>query len=154
MALGPRGFLYDVLKRPLPVLGFIRFPVKFLILATFALPLLAALGLNWLLALPAPNRSRAWRDLAGLAMGLTAVMAAILWFAWKNPLPGSSLAITIGNACVRALFLALLLACLALLRGNRSETATGGPNRPPGRALVRCLYTLLEPESDGCRFRP
>ena len=116
MASGPRGFLYNALKGPLPLLGFIRFPVKFLILATFALPLLAALGLSWLLALPAPKRSRAWRDLGALALGLTAVMAAILWFAWKNPLPGSSLAVTIGNACVRALFLALLLACLAWLR--------------------------------------
>jgi len=116
MALGHRGFLYDALKRPIPLFGFIRFPVKFLILATFALPLLAALGLSWLLALPAPSRPRGWRNLGALALGLIGLMGAILWFAWKNPLPGSSLAVTIGNACVRALFLAMLLACLALLR--------------------------------------
>jgi len=116
MALGPRGPLYDTLKRPIPLFGFIRFPIKFLILATFALPLLAAFGLNWLLALPAPSRPRGWRDLGVVALGLIALMAAILCFAWKNPLPGSTLAVTAGNACVRALFLAMLLGCLALLR--------------------------------------
>ena len=53
MALGSRGLVYDWLKRLLPLIGLIRFPIKFLVLATFVIPLLAAFGLSWLQGLPA-----------------------------------------------------------------------------------------------------
>ena len=114
MALGPHGFLYNPLKAWVPLFGFIRFPVKFLVLATFAIPLLAAHGLGWLLALPAGSGTPRWRSLGGLALLLVGVMAVIIWAAWTS-VPGPQLSVVAGNAGVRALFLAALVLGLARL---------------------------------------
>ncbi|MFM1941391.1 MAG: hypothetical protein RI897_373 [Verrucomicrobiota bacterium] len=48
LATGPRGGLLPLLERALPPLEFIRFPIKYIILTTFALPLLAAYGVHGL----------------------------------------------------------------------------------------------------------
>jgi hypothetical protein len=120
MALGPQGGFYEVLKRLVPLFGFIRFPAKFLMLVMFTLPLLAAFGLKWFTTLPASDSTRSRRSLSAVGLGLLALMAGILLFARLNPLPDSSLAVTVGNACGRALFLILILACLFGLR-SRAE---------------------------------
>ena len=49
LALGDEGHVYAVLKKVVPVLGFIRFPIKYVVLVVFAVPLLAAFGLAALL---------------------------------------------------------------------------------------------------------
>ena len=49
MALGDAGFLYTALKNLLPGSLIARFPVKFVLLAAFTVPLLAAFGVAWLL---------------------------------------------------------------------------------------------------------
>ncbi|MFA6544877.1 MAG: hypothetical protein WCS99_10650 [Limisphaerales bacterium] len=48
MALGDAGFLYIALKNLLPGGGIARFPVKFVLLAAFTVPMLAAFGVAWL----------------------------------------------------------------------------------------------------------
>src|SRR5260370_6201426 len=48
LALGEHGRAYGVLKEIVPQVGFMRFPIKFVVLAVFVLPLLAAYGLGWL----------------------------------------------------------------------------------------------------------
>jgi len=48
MALGDAGFLYTALKNVLPGSLIARFPVKFVLLAAFTVPLLAAFGVAWL----------------------------------------------------------------------------------------------------------
>ncbi len=58
MALGSRGYVYDGVRRLVPVLGFIRFPVKWVMLVSFAIPLLAAYGLSWLQSSPDATRFR------------------------------------------------------------------------------------------------
>jgi hypothetical protein len=51
LALGDQGFLFTLLRRLFPFLGLFRYPVKFVLLAIFALPLLAASAIsqyeNW-----------------------------------------------------------------------------------------------------------
>src|ERR1041385_8436166 len=42
LALGDRGILYDVVRRIFPPLGLARYPIKFIVITVFALPLLAA----------------------------------------------------------------------------------------------------------------
>jgi hypothetical protein len=42
MALGEHGFVYEWVRRGLPVMGLARYPVKFMVLAAFVFPLLAA----------------------------------------------------------------------------------------------------------------
>ncbi len=48
MALGDAGLLYSALKSVLPGSLIARFPVKFVLLAAFTVPLLAAFGVAWL----------------------------------------------------------------------------------------------------------
>jgi hypothetical protein len=116
MALGSRGLAYGWFKHLLPLVGFIRFPIKFLVLATFVIPLLAACGLNWLQGLPDGSWRTEWKKIQGLTLGLTGLMAAILVLAWKYPLPKDDLAATGWNALVRVSFLLLLVGGIALLR--------------------------------------
>ncbi len=49
MALGDAGLLYTALKKLLPGGGIARFPVKFVLLAAFTVPMLAAFGIAWLM---------------------------------------------------------------------------------------------------------
>ena len=116
MALGSRGLVYEWFKRLLPLIGFIRFPIKFLMLATFVIPLLAACGLNWLQGVPAGSWPREWKKTKGLALGLIGLMVVIFGLAWKYPLQKGDLTATAWNALVRALFLLLLVGGIALLR--------------------------------------
>lgn len=48
MALGDAGLLYPTLKKILPGSLIARFPVKFVLLAAFTVPMLAAFGVAWL----------------------------------------------------------------------------------------------------------
>src|SRR5256885_6676144 len=61
LALGDAGYLYGVLRRILPQLGFMRFPVKFVTLATFAVPLLAAVGVQNVLCATDRDKTRSGR---------------------------------------------------------------------------------------------
>jgi hypothetical protein len=123
LALGGHGWAYGALKEIVPQVGFMRYPIKFIILATFAFPLLAAYGLGWLEAVPAETWARERKRTFGLALGLLAAMAVILWFAYKYPLPTDNFAVTVKNTCARALFMVLMFGCLALLR-QKAELKT------------------------------
>src|SRR5579859_6612042 len=124
LALGENGWAYKALKEVVPQVGFMRFPIKFVVLAVFALPLLAAFGAAWLEGLPAETRARKWKRVGGLALGLLAAMAVILWFAYKYPLPTDDFTVTLKNTCVRALFMILIFCCLTLSRLDaRSSSA-------------------------------
>ena len=46
LALGNNGYLYAWLKHVLPWIGFARYPIKFVSIPVFTIPLLAACGLN------------------------------------------------------------------------------------------------------------
>jgi hypothetical protein len=116
MALGSRGLVYDWVSQLLPLVGFIRFPAKYVMLATFVIPLLAACGLAWLLTASTQRWPGEWCKTKSLASGLLALMAFIVWFAWKHPLPKTDAVATTWNALVRAVFLALGLGCIGLLR--------------------------------------
>jgi hypothetical protein len=50
--VGRRRVVLNILKRAVPLLGFIRFPVKFIILTMFCLALLAGAGAAWLQTQP------------------------------------------------------------------------------------------------------
>jgi hypothetical protein len=115
MALGSPGLVYDGLKRMLPLLGFIRFPVKFVMLAVFTVPLLAAFGLAHLREHPAEERSE-WKRVFRVALFLLASTIIIVGFAWKFPVRREDFPAVAGGAVLRIVFLALILGCLILLR--------------------------------------
>ncbi len=137
MALGDAGFLYTALKNLLPGGGIARFPVKFVLLAAFTVPMLAAFGIAWLMgnaesggaANPGPARSASDpappnRSATLLAVGLALVagVAAILWLGQQHPLQYDNWPETKANALARFLWLggALVACAIAAGLGNRA----------------------------------
>jgi hypothetical protein len=119
MALGDNGPMYPVLRKIAPQIGFMRFPIKFVVLATFAIPLLAAHGVAWLRALPEEVLPGVWRSLRRLSLGLVGLIIIILFLARACPESGDDLKMTFFNGVRSALFLPVILGCLALLQRTR-----------------------------------
>jgi hypothetical protein len=129
MALGSRGLVYDWATHLIPILGFMRFPVKFVMLATFALPLFAGLGAAWLTQAPAQKRAEEWKLMAWPVLGLLAAIGVLVSWAWARPfVPGEGSWVTT-NAAIRALCLVVLAGCFLALR-----TVTD----PKARRLFQC----------------
>lgn len=106
MALGPAGFIYDAVIHIVPGLGFIRFPVKFVILAVFAVPLLAAFGLACLIDRESDEHCTQAKY---LAFGLLVLIAAL---AWAGRAGGP-------NTALRCLFLLATVMCIPFLAKAR-----------------------------------
>jgi hypothetical protein len=115
LALGKDGYLYDLLLKTVPALGFVRYPVKFVIPLVMAAPLLAAAGLC---RFEPKQRSDHWL-LHGIALGEVLLVLIILGHAWRHPrAEGETHVLQCG--LMRIVF---LLAGLALYQGClRSRT--------------------------------
>ena len=70
LALGDRGLVYGWTRAVLPFISIMRFPIKFVMLTTFSIPLLAAFGLARLLEIPAEEWPREWRRAKYVGGGL------------------------------------------------------------------------------------
>jgi hypothetical protein len=101
LSLGAQGGLHAALKTIFPPLGLVRYPVKFVVLTLFALPLLAAFGLAaW------NGRQISGKRLATVLAGLgLAILLIILW-CWRQPVPWEDWQVTAWNGVVRLLLLA------------------------------------------------
>ena len=66
-----------MVKQVAPVIGFARVPIKFVALAAFALPLLAAFGISLWGRPQTPIHPR--RQFATVGLVLLATMAALAW---------------------------------------------------------------------------
>jgi hypothetical protein len=130
LALGDAGLVLNTLKRFLPLLGFIRFPVKFIILTLFCLALLAGAGTAWLQTQPPSvvRRSLSWPG-TWIVPGVLLVLAMAYWF----PFPSDSWSAVWPNALGRLAFLLTGLALLAL--AFKAE-------RPGARALLSFGFLL------------
>lgn len=127
LALGDKGLLYYGMRRLFSAANFMRYPVKFALLAAFILPLLAAFGFTeW--------RRRAARNLrlpSGSALVLGALAAgcagaAAVAYLW--PLPEAPWAVTLKSALSRLVFLGLMgfaLWRLAAVQAPRKHLALG-----------------------------
>ena len=114
LALGNAGVAYAALKGAVPQLGFIRFPIKFVVLAVFTLPLLAACGVSALLPMHVAERSETGRFLI-VAGVLTATIAILLMCARQHPAPQESWPITAMNGLLRGGFLWVTVGLLLIL---------------------------------------
>ena len=150
MALGDAGFLYTALKNLLPGGGIARFPVKFVLLAAFTVPMLAAFGVAWLLSrsgVPPDSTNSSvgastsvatdaneklddrqdacptWKPLAQVALALAAGVALVIWLGQQHPLPYDRWPETRGNALVRPVWLAAALGAIAVAAGLGARTA-------------------------------
>ncbi len=109
LALGDDGHLFTWLKKLIPQLGLMRFPIKFVLPVVFILPLLAGYGFAWCRSLPAPAQSRGRRSLLLISVILLALLAVIGWFAYRYPAPREEWALTVRNALERAVFLGVIV---------------------------------------------
>jgi hypothetical protein len=120
MALGKSGALYTIVKTVLPQLGFMRYPIKFVVVAVFALPFLAAFAVRWVQeAAVGSTRERKSLKL-GVAV-LLVVLAGIVVLEWKFPMGHDDWPKTWQNAVWRAAFLVLVPGSLILMQRALKE---------------------------------
>ncbi len=126
VALGENGYVYSLIHKIVPVLGFMRFPIKFVLLPIFAFPLLAALAVARLASAsaasdPESNLTRRWT--VGLVVMLTAVIAAAVVYSCARPFAGVSWRTMVENGAARIAFLFVVFTILFRLRHPGVERA-------------------------------
>jgi len=105
LALGEAGGLYGWLRAAVPWLGFMRFPIKFVVLTAWAMPLLGAFAVAECQTQP-EGASGARQRLLGLLAGLLcAAIGGLLWWAAARPLATDDAPATLWNGLSRLLFL-------------------------------------------------
>jgi hypothetical protein len=125
-ALGDHTPIYPALHRLIPLLSLITYPVKFVLLAAFLMPLLAAFGLAATREQPGFGQR-----IVFLGAILLALISGILFWAWRFPMTGDDVHATLLNSLSRAGFLLMTGTLLFLLA------------RPGGVALRRVTPLLL-----------
>ena len=140
LALGDATPLYAWVQRLCPAIDVMRYPVKFVVVATFALPLLAALAVARFLETPDARNDSGPRTLGIVGGFALAGIAAVLVVARWHPLADDVWSATWQNGLSRAVFLVLILgACLALRRNSGAFS----PHKKFTRALPLLLLLLL-----------
>jgi hypothetical protein len=129
LALGKAGLLYSAIRYGMPVMGILRYPVKFVILVLALAPLLAAFGLQSLAGMSEGRGRTGWVCGAVLLVFLAVIIAS----QWGAP-PGVRW-MTLENGLARAGFLVLILLLLTLL-------ARQDPGPGPRRRSVLAILLL------------
>jgi Bacterial membrane protein YfhO len=106
-ALGENTPVLPFVRKFIPQLSFITYPVKYILLAVFVTPLLAAFALANLQVLK--------KRVAVVGTILFLLIAAILFWAWRFPFPTDDVHATLLNGFSRAVFLVLTGALLFVL---------------------------------------
>jgi hypothetical protein len=119
LALGDAGKIYRWLREGFPIANFMRFPIKFVVVAAFVLPILAGFAVRERTEDIDRNAGK-YRPsaLAVWLMVVSAVMAVLAW-AFFRPLHATDWSVTCKSGIVRLLFLSLIMVTLrAALRGH------------------------------------
>ena len=128
-ACGDAGLILPLLKKIAPWLGLSRYPVKFLVITLFCLPLLAASGLAWLAShAGAPGRRTLLLTGAITALGI----GFVLFVSRQFPHPGENWNMTWQSGWTRAV---LLLGAVIILFRQCSVPRAARPWLP-GFALL------------------
>lgn len=139
LALGDRGLVYGWTRAVLPFISIMRFPIKFVMLTTFSIPLLAAFGLARLLEIPAEEWPREWRRAKYVGGGLLVLTIGLAFAAWRFPAMKDEASVVATNALSRALFLVLFLCWVVLLRRSLRLGWDVHPSDSVGRAKTSTL---------------
>jgi hypothetical protein len=120
-ALGSAGGIHTVVKKLFPFLGFVRFPIKFVVVMLFAAPLLAAMAVaRWQAAPECASTRRRWVWICGL---LIAFVAFIVTASRVHPVAGERWEVTAQSGLTRAALLGAV--ALGLLWMNRLSGVRG-----------------------------
>jgi hypothetical protein len=106
-ALGENTPVLPIIRKIVPQLSFITYPIKYVLLAVFVAPLLAAFALA--------NLQELKKRVPIVGTILFLLLAAILFWAWRFPFPTDDVYATLLNGLSRALFLILTGGALLLL---------------------------------------
>lgn len=108
-ALGGNTLVLPALRKILPQLSFITYPVKYILLAVFIAPLLAAFALaQW-------QTQKIQKRFMPVGIILFLLLGGILFWVWRFPFPGDDVRAALLNGLSRAGFLVLTGAILLLL---------------------------------------
>ena len=110
LALGNALGLYGWL-RYVPGLGLMRYPIKFVVLPIFILPLLAAFALA-----DDGDENKSSRRTGIIWFALLALTLGVLWLAHKSPLPNDDWVATCRNAVARMIFFSVIVAGLVFVK--------------------------------------
>ncbi len=115
LALGNDGYIYAWLKHLMPWIGFARYPIKFVSIPVFTIPLLAACGFNIFSGATSQRLKQNQRTLFLVAAFLLLVVVLVLTAArwWLAPVYDWRL--TWQNGAVRSLFLIAIVGTISIL---------------------------------------
>ena len=119
LALGDHGVLYPAIKRVLPGLAFMRYPIKFVMLPAVLIPLLAAQFVAYVLGIPASGWVQLKRGIVAAGVGLLLVLGLLIGYGFWFPFPGTSAEVAALNGGSRAVFVVLLFGGVIALRQVR-----------------------------------
>ena len=120
LALGEHGYVYSWLREWVPQLGYVRFPVKFVVVTVFAMPLLVAFAVHHFSEL-LPEKSNGIRRLIiGISLGVLAVVAIIVAFSFFDPMDGEQWKTTVLSGLTRGMFLVMIVGALISLNAGRT----------------------------------
>lgn len=109
LALGHDGLILSWLEDACPALRLVRFPIKFVVLTVFAVPLLAALGLDSIQREAAKNAKQVRWCLLASGLLLLISIVGLVWIAHHHPAPEEPSFSTLRSGWTRAVFLLLTL---------------------------------------------
>jgi len=121
MALGHKGLLYTAVVNLIPGAGIARYPIKFVMLAAFLFPLLAAIGIAHFLKDTEAKNDRRFRDVTTImvAVVIEVLLLVVLAHAIENPL--DKLDVLRKNTAGRLILFGLFF--IAFLKGTNPEIA-------------------------------
>ena len=114
-AFGEHTPAYPALRRIIPQLSLITYPVKFLTLTAFFAPLLAAFALARRQNLQNGERLKFSGRAVLVGLILLALLVGILFWAWRFPFPTDDVRATLFNGITRAFFLLVTGALLLVV---------------------------------------
>jgi hypothetical protein len=110
MALGSNSFIYNFASSFLPFFNKIRYPIKFIIILSFIIPVLAGLGVGQLIK----SDKKAISSILLISLTFLIIAAMIVFFNIRYPFPLDQLKETVINTILRYLFLILFIAALLI----------------------------------------
>jgi hypothetical protein len=128
VALGNEGFVYSMLLKLFPPLGFMRYPIKFAFLTVFSVPLLAAFAVAWFQNGNSNQLARGWKWAASILILFGAIIGGILAYCRVRPFPTEHWLQLCGNGFVRVIFLALIFGAVMFygkIKNPRWQIITG-----------------------------
>jgi hypothetical protein len=119
LALGDNGVVYSLLRKVIPAVSLARYPIKFVVLTTFALPLLAALAADFIARIPVEKIPSLKKNLFVTGAVLALAIVAVPVVSYLFPHPPEQWRDVAGNAGARILFLTAILALVFQLAKTR-----------------------------------